>query len=81
MDQTYLVMNNWSDKLDDAIGKFVVAPTPQAEQMWEVIKTNPDLYRIEFSYYVEPETGKKEIVGMSVVLRGKDERTDTQDTK
>lgn len=71
--RSMLISYNWSDKLEDILGKFVVAPTPHAEQMFDLIDANPDMYCIESSYMIEPETGKKEIVGMSFVTKGKDE--------
>lgn len=63
----YLVDNMWSQNPNAMIGKFEVAPTPQAQAMWEIVKKNPDGYAIGFSY-TEDATGKKELIGLSLTL-------------
>ena len=66
MNDSYLVEYNWSGKLENAIGKFEVAPTPQAQTIWEMVKTHPDLYQFGLSYIEHPD-GRKELVGISLI--------------
>lgn len=66
MSDSYLVQNNWDDRLESAIGKFEVAPTPEAQAMWEIVKKAPHLFEVGISY-VENEDGTKELIGLSLI--------------
>lgn len=66
MSDSYLVDNNWSDRLDGTIGKFEVAPTKEAQAMWEIVKKMPHLFQFGISYIENPD-GTFELIGISLI--------------
>jgi hypothetical protein len=66
MSDSYLVTHEWSDRLEDIVGKFEVAPTPEAQAAWEIVKKSPHFFEFGISY-MEKENGEKELIGISLI--------------
>ena len=55
------------ESLENLIGKIEVAPTPQAKLVFDLIKLNPDLYKLEFQTAPIPETDQHVIISMKII--------------
>lgn len=70
-DEIMHVTSNHDDSLESIVGKFIPAPTPTAQMMWELFKKNPRIYEFGVEYIEDSKTGKCELVGLSMIPRQK----------
>jgi hypothetical protein len=66
-----VITTDFSQEVEDAIGKFVIAPTQKAQELWEQVRNDPTGYSFAFGYIEDKETGKKELMEISLIPRVK----------
>lgn len=65
-----VITTNFSQDIEDAIGKFVIAPTIQAQKLWEEVRDHPERFAFALGYTEDKKTGKRELMEISLVVKG-----------
>lgn len=75
------ITSDYSDNLEDIIGKVVFTDTARAKLYYEMLKERPDLFRFEIQYSTD-EYGRVIMHGLSMVTyRGEATATKVSKTR
>lgn len=76
--QDIMITMDHLDSLESVFGVLKISGSPEAQLRWKMWKENPNMFTIGVEYLEDRNTGKQELVGLSVILKSllKPEKTD-----